>query len=159
MYLRRLTITLLLAPLLNGQEKPQHQGFVDCDRAAQTQGDLTECGSSDYKAANDELNKTYQQLLSKASWDPVAVRKIRASQQAWIAFRDAQIAALYPAEDKQREYGTVYSMCANLALADLTRQRTKMLKEMLSPVGGDVCSGGLWYPESKTTATPGDHDE
>ena len=154
MQARLFAFVLLLASLLDGQQKPQQKTFVDCDKAAQTQGDLTECGSNDYKSADDELNKTYQQLLKKAAGDPVALRKIRAAQKAWVAFRDAQIAALYPAENKQKEYGTVFPMCANLALADLTRQRTRMLKEMLNPVEGDVCGGGLGYPEINEMAPP-----
>ena len=159
MQARRLAFILLLAPVLDGQQKPQQKTFVDCDKGAQTEGDLTECGSNDYKTADDELNKTYQQLLKKAAGNPVALRKIRAAQKAWVAFRDAQIAALYPAEDKQKEYGTVFPMCANLALADLTRQRTKMLKGMLNPVEGDVCGGGLWYPEINETAPPSNRNK
>ena len=79
--------------------------------------------------------------------DPIATKKIEASQQAWITFREAQIAAVYPAEDK-REYGSVFPMCVDLLRAELIQQRTKMLKEMLNkPVEGDVCAAG--YPESK----------
>jgi len=59
------------------------------------------------QSADDELNKTYQQLLKKATGDPVALQKIRAAQKAWVAFRDAQIAALYPSEDKQ-QYGSAF---------------------------------------------------
>ena len=150
---RLVILSLCWAPLLVGQQ--QHPtSFENCDKTAKTQAELTECGSADYKRADNELTRTYQQLLKKAAGDKVAVQKIRAAQRAWIAFRDAQIAALYPAEDKQKEYGTVFPMCANLALADLTRQRTKMLKQMLNPVEGDVCDGGLWYPDGNETAAP-----
>jgi len=145
-------VTLCIIPLLSGQQR--QQSFTDCDKTAHTQADLTECGSNDYKSADDELNRTYQQLLKKAAGDPVAVQKISAAQRAWVAFRDAQIAALYPAEDKQKEYGTVFPMCANLALADLARERTKMLKRMLNPVEGDVCDGGSWYPDGNQSVLP-----
>jgi len=158
MRLRLVILTLFLTPLLVGQQ--QHPlRFEDCDKQAKTQAELTECGSGDYKMAHDELQIAYQQLLRKAAGDKVAVQKIRAAQRAWIAFRDAQLAALYPAEDKQKEYGTVLPMCANLALADLTRQRTKMLKQMLNPAEGDVCGGGLSYPEGNETASPTRHKQ
>ncbi len=159
MQARLVIATLFLAPLLIGQQQRQRKTFADCDKTAQTQADLTECGSTDYKGADDELNRTYQQLLKKAAGDPIAVQKIRAAQSAWVAFRDAQIAALYPGEDKQKEYGTVFPMCANLALADLTRERTKMLKHMLSPLEGDVCDGGLWYPHPDQIASPNKHNQ
>ncbi len=149
---RLFAVTLFLVPLLAAHQKPQQKTFVDCDKTAQTQADLTECSSTDYKAADDELDATYQRLLQKAAADRVALQQITSAQKAWIAFRDAQIAALYPAEDKQKEYGTVFPMCANLALADLTRQRTKMLRQMSNRVEGDVCSSGVLYPEADMDA-------
>lgn len=94
------------------------------------------------QSADNELNATYQQLLKRAAGNPRAVGKIKAAQRAWLIFRDAQIEAFYPADDKQKEYGTVFPMRADLLLADLTRQRTKMLKEMLNSVEGDVCRSG-----------------
>lgn len=151
---RAFAVTLLVVPLLIGQQEPQRT-FADCDKAAHTQADLTECASTDYKTADDELNSTYQQLLRKAAGDRVAIQKIKAAERAWGAFRDAEIAALYPADDKQKEYGTVFPMCANLALGNLTRQRTKMLKHMLNPVEGDVCDGGLLYQEGNQPAASG----
>ena len=147
MQARLLIVTLFLVSPLVGQQKGQPKTFADCDKTAQTQADPTVCGSNDYKSADDELNSTYQQLLKKAAGGPVALQKIRAAQRAWVAFRDAQIAALYPAENKQKEYGTVFPMCANLALADLTKQRTAQLKQMLNRVEGDVCEGGVSYPD------------
>ncbi len=134
-------IPLLLVSLLAG-EQSNKRTFSDCDQNAKTQADLTQCAGSDLKIVDDELNATYQQLLKKAAANPIAVRKIKTAQRAWVAFRDAQMAAFYPAEDKQGEYGTVFPMCADLLLADLTRQRVKMLKEMLDPVEGDVCASG-----------------
>jgi uncharacterized protein YecT (DUF1311 family) len=145
MRVRFWVIPFLFVCLLAGQQTPKCDVFLDCDKTAKTQADLNECASHDDASADDELNRTYQELLKRAASDPVAVKKIKASQRAWIAFREAQVAALYPAEDK-REYGTVFPMYVNLLRADLTQQRTKMLKEMLKkPVEGDVCAAG--YPE------------
>jgi uncharacterized protein YecT (DUF1311 family) len=143
---RLLVIPFVFVCLVAGQQKPKRDVFVKCDKTAKTQADLNECASHDDANADAELNRTYQELLKRADSDPTAVKKIEVSQQAWIAFREAQIAALYPAEDK-REYGTVFPMCVNLLRADLTRERTKMLKAMLKkPVEGDACATG--YPES-----------
>jgi len=132
---------LLFVSLLSG-EQPNKGSFSDCDKNAKTQAELNECAGNDLKHADDELNATYQQLLKKAGNDAVALRKIKAAQRAWVLFRDAQIEAFYPAEDKQKEYGSVFPMCADLLLADLTKERTKMLKEMLNSVEGDVCASG-----------------
>jgi uncharacterized protein YecT (DUF1311 family) len=148
---RIFAVTLLFVPLLIRQQQPP-KTFADCDKTAHTQADLTECASTEYKTAEDELNSTYQQLLRKTAGDRVAVQQINSAQKAWVAFRDAQIAALYPAEDQQKEYGTVFPMGTNLALANLTRNRTRILRQMLNPVEGDVCGGGMSYPEAKMDA-------
>lgn len=139
----RWAIPLLFVSFITAQRGSGRKTFAGCDKTAKTQADLNECASKDDADADNELNRTYNQLLRKASSDPAAVKKIEGAQRAWVAFRDAQIAALYPAEDKQKEYGTVFPMCVNLARADLTRERTKMLKQMLNPFEGDVCAGGI----------------
>ena len=58
---------------------------------------------------------------------------------AWINFRDAQMKALHPHLD---EVGSVYPMCWSLQMAELTVQRTEMLKKMLDSEKdeGDVCA-------------------
>ena len=135
-------ITLLLISVLLGQQ-PKKEKFSDCDKNATTQADLTACAANDLKRAEDELNAIYQQLIKKAAGHAVTLNKIKAAQRAWLVFRDAQMASFYSAEDKQKEYGSVFPMCADLLLADLTRERTKMLKEMLNSVEGDVCASGI----------------
>jgi len=142
---RLLVIPFVIVCVVAGQQKSKRDVFVECDKTAKTQADLNKCAIRDDASANDEMNRAYQELLRRAASDAIAVKKIEASQQAWIAFREAQIDALYPAENKM-EYGSAFTMCVNLLRADLTQQRTKMLKEMLKrPVEGDVCATG--YPE------------
>jgi uncharacterized protein YecT (DUF1311 family) len=78
-----------------------------------------------------KLDRVYQELLAKAKNDPVATKKIRSARQAWVTFRDAQLEALFPADDKQDQYGSAYLMCA---------ARTRMLESMLHPAERDMCS-------------------
>jgi uncharacterized protein YecT (DUF1311 family) len=142
---RLLAVPFLIVSIVAGQQKSKPDVFFECDKTAKSQADLNKCAVSDDKQADDEMNRAYQELLRRAASDEVAVKKIEASQRAWIAFREAQIDALYPAENKM-EYGSAFTMCVNLLRADLTQQRIKMLKEMLKrPVEGDVCANG--YPE------------
>jgi uncharacterized protein YecT (DUF1311 family) len=84
-------VAFVLVSLLSGQQQ-RKQRFADCDKTAQTQADLTERGNNEYKGADDELDRTYRQLVRKTAGDPVATQKIRGAQRAWVAFRDAQIA-------------------------------------------------------------------
>ena len=96
--------------------------------------------ASHLKAADDELNHVYQAILSKYKDDREFLEKLRNAQRAWLTFRDAELAAKFPLGDKQYHYGSVYPMCANLFLAQRTRERVKQLREWLDgQKRGSVC--------------------
>ncbi|MBX3689985.1 lysozyme inhibitor LprI family protein [Dokdonella sp.] len=115
----------------------------DCMDRAQTQADMADCASKGGNAAADrELNEVYRKVLVAHAKDAVFVAKLKTAQRAWIAFRDAELEARFPAKDKQAEYGSSYSMCADGALESMTRQRIKDLRAWLEPVAeGEVCAG------------------
>jgi uncharacterized protein YecT (DUF1311 family) len=77
----------------------------------------------EYKQADTELNKVYQQLLSSRSAD--GQKKLRAAQRAWIVFRDAE------AEFVRQDWvgGSGQAAAVNSALAVLTRDRVRQLRE------------------------------
>jgi len=102
-----------------------------CWKTATAQSEMNRCADQDAKAADAELNRVYQELLSKSKGDASATKKLRDAQRAWIAFRDAQLEALYPAEDKQREYGSIYPMCYAIVTTAMTKDRTIQLRRML----------------------------
>lgn len=118
----------------------------DCRKKANSQADLTTCADRELERADAAMRGDYERLLSKAKDDPVAETKIKAAQQAWLAFRDAQLEAVYPHEDKLAEYGSAYPMCLLLLKTELTKDRARMLAKMLHPVEGEVCDAGLRYP-------------
>jgi len=104
-----------------------------------TQRELNECGGAELRKADAELNRVYVALLERLKSDPVAIENLKASERAWIIFRDAHMKALHPHPDTE---GSVRPMCWALELTELTVQRTEMLKRMLGPADGDVCSYG-----------------
>jgi uncharacterized protein YecT (DUF1311 family) len=117
-------------------------GGDKCMDSAQSQAAMNECASNSLGAADKELNQVYQQVLRKYAKDTVFVAKLKAAQKAWLAFRDAELEARYPANDKSLEYGSVYPMCANNDLEAMTRQRTEALRAWLKGAEeGDVCAG------------------
>ena len=74
---------------------------------AKTELDLNNCYCNQYHQADAELNSTYQQLISASKENPVFIEKLKAAQRAWIAFRDAQLVAIYPETDDPRaKYGS-----------------------------------------------------
>jgi uncharacterized protein YecT (DUF1311 family) len=117
-------------------------GGDKCMDNAPSQAAMNECASNSLGAADKELNQVYQQVLHKYAKDTVFVAKLKAAQKAWLAFRDAELEARYPANDKSLEYGSVYPMCANNELEAMTRKRTEELRSWLKGAEeGDVCAG------------------
>jgi uncharacterized protein YecT (DUF1311 family) len=112
-----------------------------CMDNAQSQGAMTACAAQSLSAADKELNQVYQQVLSKYAKDTVFVGKLKTAQKAWLAFRDAELAARFPDNDKSN-YGSVYPMCADGELEAMTRKRTEELRAWLKGTQeGDVCAG------------------
>jgi uncharacterized protein YecT (DUF1311 family) len=115
-----------------------------CDSPDQSQAGLNQCAGIGANAADDELNRLYAQVVAANATDKVFLEKLKASQRAWIAFRDAQIAARYP---NPADYGSVLPMCQSGEYEQLTRDRIRQLKVWIDGVEeGDVCAGS--YPMS-----------
>jgi uncharacterized protein YecT (DUF1311 family) len=112
----------------------------DCYDTAHTQSALNECAAGKLSKADAELKVLYDRLLAKAS-DPSYHSKVEAAQKTWIAYRDAELEAKYPAGDKQTEYGSVYSMCLENDRAKMIQQRIQELRALLREGEGDVCAG------------------
>ncbi len=99
---------------------------------AHTQAELNSCASDEAKRTDLELNSVYHQLLAKAKSTPGATEKVEAAERAWVQFRDAYIAAMFPTEDKQLSYGTMYPMEVDLDIASLTREQTVRIKNLIN---------------------------
>jgi uncharacterized protein YecT (DUF1311 family) len=112
-----------------------------CMDNAQSQADMTGCAAQSLSSADKELNQVYQQVLGKYAKDTVFVAKLKTTQKAWLAFRDAELAARFPDNDKSH-YGSIYPMCADNELEAMTRKRTEELRAWLKGTQeGDVCAG------------------
>jgi uncharacterized protein YecT (DUF1311 family) len=111
---------------------------------AQTQGELDEQACGQFHKADVALNETYSKILREYARDQQFIAKLKTAQRAWLTFRDAELEALYPKDNKQAEYGTVYPMCHCSELQFLTEERTKQLKRWLDgTLEGDVCAGSV----------------
>jgi len=130
-----IAIALLMASLpALAQDSAQYRA---CNDKAKTQGEMNACASEEAARVDAELNTVYRKLLSKAASQSEAVAKIKASERAWITYRDAYMEAMYPAKDKQAEYGSVYPMEADLLKAKLTRQQVAALEEIARQYGAN----------------------
>ena len=122
------------------------QKSKDCYAHAKSQMELTNCAFADEKAADIELNKTYQQILKKYSDQPEFLEKLKKAQRIWIQFREVELDMEYPL--KPEMYGSAHPMCVASDRSYLTLERTKQLRKWLRGVKeGDVCSGSAKTPE------------
>ena len=101
---------------------------------AQTQTEMNEQAYQAAKKADNELNNVYKKILIKHKKDKVFISKLEKAQIAWIKFKDAEIDAIYPEEDKLHNYGSVYPMCIYCDLTEITKQRIKELKLWLKGI-------------------------
>ena len=127
--MRYLTIALLLASLpALAQDSAQYRA---CNEKAKTQTEMNQCANDEAARVDTELDEVFRKLLSQAASQGEAVAKIKAAERAWVAYRDAYLDAMYPAKNKQAEYGSIFPMEANLLRAKLTRRQVTALKELL----------------------------
>ena len=137
--MRYLAIVFLIASLpALAQDSAQYRA---CNGKAKAQMEMNACASDEAARVDAALNDVYRKLLSKAASPPEAAAKIKAAERAWIAYRDAYMDAMYPAKDKQAEYGSIYPMEADLLRAKLTERQVTALKELLQQYGGAEHSG------------------
>ncbi len=123
-----LGLLMLSSPIIaqTHQQKPD-----PCkDTTNMTQGGMNECAAKELQKAELKLARLLNQL---------GIRRDSAEQKAWEAYRDAQLAALYPQENIS-SYGSVYPMCLAILKKTLTEGRIRDLKALITSEG-DVCYG------------------
>lgn len=105
---------------------------VKCNQGG-NQLELNACASDDFAKADKELNQTYQALIKKETDDPLFIRKLRLAQKAWLAFRDAELEAIFACSEDNLSicWGSMYPMSFLYRKAELTRERTKQLQQLL----------------------------
>ncbi|PYS93241.1 MAG: hypothetical protein DMF64_06055 [Acidobacteria bacterium] len=99
-------------------------GKHPCENAG-SQFEATECSAREYKKADAELNRVYQQVMRQEDKDGQA--RLKTAQLAWIKFRDTEC------EYESGDYigGTIQPMVENFCLTSVTNERTQQLKEIL----------------------------
>ena len=98
----------------------------------------------EFGKVDKELNAIYQKILTEYTGDQEFIAKLKAAQRAWLKFRDAEMEALFPLQEKGYSYGSIYPMCHSIWLANLTQDRITQLKKWTEKVEeGDVCAGSI----------------
>ena len=118
-------------------------GFPVANAAGeQTQLQLNEEACGEYKKADAEMNRTYAVIRRNYGGDRVFLAALRKAQLAWIRYREAQLASIFPGDGSQ--YGSVNPMCRCGELAEMTKARTQILNRWVEGIEeGDVCAGSV----------------
>jgi uncharacterized protein YecT (DUF1311 family) len=103
----------------------------------------TKAAINAYKIAEAELKSVFNQVLTMYSSDTEFLKNLRESQNIWVKFRTAELKTKFP-ERGPGEYGSVYTMCVNDFLTEMTNARITTLKDWIKGTyEGDVCSGSV----------------
>lgn len=132
-------LVLLAAPAWAGDGED-----IDCsDMTNLPQQEMNYCAAKDYEAADAELNAVWKDAVAAAvQYDkdlkemgddgrPGYEDTLRKAQRAWITYRDAWC----DYEGFEARGGTLEPLLIAGCLADLTRTRTKDLKDVLEGLG------------------------
>jgi uncharacterized protein YecT (DUF1311 family) len=121
-----------------------------------TQSEMNDCAAREAGKADAALNSTYQELMGKIRSNKTAIAKLIAAEKAWVAFRDAELAAEWPVADGENPnvlYGSVHPFCYYNELTAMTLDREKTLKELMSHEEGDLCASGIGSTQNQQGAT------
>ncbi|RZJ92899.1 MAG: DUF1311 domain-containing protein [Hymenobacter sp.] len=118
--------------------------LVSISSFGQSQTQLNMQADAAYQKADKALNLTYQQILKEYRTQTVFLQSLKAAQQRWLQFRDAEMKARYPAANSQLEYGSFFPVCYSNGMEELTTARTKQLRLWLTGIPeGDMCNGSV----------------
>jgi uncharacterized protein YecT (DUF1311 family) len=118
--------------------------FLSFNSFGQSQAQMNQEADAAYQKADQELNRTYQQILKEYRAETAFLQSLKAAQKLWIQFRDAEMKARYPAANSLVEYGSFFPVCYSNGLEELTKARTKQLRLWLTGIPeGDMCNGSV----------------
>ena len=134
----RLTMTLIAGVIVCGSEQAAAAEPPQiCDKAVSTP-EINLCSERAWQAADAKLNAAFAKTIGAIRksdqakpYDPKRWEQaLRASQRAWVAFRDADCKELVP---MSWTGGTGTTVAVLDCMIDLTRVRTKTLMEIYKP--------------------------
>ncbi|WP_347158861.1 lysozyme inhibitor LprI family protein [Pontibacter chitinilyticus] len=109
----------------------------------QTQAEMNREAYATYQKTDKELNQVYGKILKAYAADTTFIHNLKASQQLWIRFRDAELKTLYP-DREPGFYGSLHPVCRASYLAQLTQERIYTLQKWLTGAAeGDACAGSV----------------
>lgn len=94
-----------------------------CDDA-QSQAEMNMCAAAKFKAADAELNRVYNRLVSKLGEDSTQRERLKAAETAWLKYRDDNCEY----ESSFYEGGSIRPLIHSSCLERMTKARTAELR-------------------------------
>ena len=99
---------------------------------SQTQMEMNAQAAKDYAKVDKELNVVYYQIRKKYAKDSLFMGYLKAAQQRWIDFRDAEFKRYMPHfMTGNTYYGTMYNLERSSFMKEITAERVKTMKKIL----------------------------
>jgi uncharacterized protein YecT (DUF1311 family) len=98
-----------------------------CFEANQSQQGMNRCAAEAYERADKALNAQWAKVMAAYKDEKDAEKLLLDAQRAWLKYRDAHCQA----DAYENLGGSIWPMINSGCMADLTRQRTQELREML----------------------------
>lgn len=105
---------------------------VDCQSQNLSQADMDRCAGRDFQASDAKLNALYKQLMAK--YDESNQAMLKASERAWLAYRDAECTY----ETNAAAGGTMRPMLETMCRTAKTDARVKELDAQAHCAEGDL---------------------
>jgi uncharacterized protein YecT (DUF1311 family) len=122
----QLCAAIILCCAIAAMASAQARGNQDPCENAQTTVEMRNCAGKEYQKADAELNRAYQQLMSRLADDGYKAA-LKTAQQSWIKYRDANCEF----EAYLNRGGTIYPVVYTGCLSAMTTARTKELRVRL----------------------------
>ena len=129
-----LLLSLLLPTIVCAQETRKHPidaALEICTEKNPTTGGMVNCNDVAYKKWDQELNKTYQTLMSKLK--PAGKQLLKSAQLSWITYRDNEFKLIDSIYDDIP--GTMYIPMRIEEKAQIVKQRALDLASRLDMLG------------------------
>ncbi len=131
-------------PVPAAKSPGQTAADLGCGRPGLDDATQARCAQLDLAESKQELADAYNEVLKRYAADTAFIAKLKASQAAWSAYFDAEMAALYPDPRGVAAYGSTYPSCNADAASYLIDRRTQELRRWLDGAEeGDVCAGSI----------------
>lgn len=97
------------------------------------QMELNQCAYDEFKEADKELNKIYNEVREKHKKDKLYLKNLKTSQKLWLKFLDTELDTIYSCDEDHKRicFGSMYPLLYNGSKTELTQDRTEQLKRYL----------------------------